>query len=112
MAWMGIYFLGYYDFSIAWLFTPLLLTVLRDQWKKERDYKLAAAKQAALTDEKTMIKSRIRAEDLPSWVFFPDKERAEWINVMISKFWPNIARNTENKVKAALQKKVRSDLEY
>ena len=46
---------------------------MRDQWKKERDYKLAAAKQAALTDEKTMIKSRIRAEDLPSWVFFPDK---------------------------------------
>ena len=27
MAWVGIYFLGYYDFSIAWLFTPLLLTV-------------------------------------------------------------------------------------
>ena len=27
LAWAGIYLLGYYDFSIAWLFTPLLLTV-------------------------------------------------------------------------------------
>ena len=52
------------------------LQVLRDQWKKERDYKLAAARQAALTNEKTMIQSRIRAEDLPSWVFFPDKVRS------------------------------------
>ena len=49
---------------------------------------------------------------LPSWAIYPDLERAEWINVMISRFWPNIARNTENKVKTALQKKVRHDIEY
>ena len=73
VAWFGIYMLGYYDFSVAWLFTPLLLTVLREQWKKERDYKLSAARQAALTNEKAMIESRIRPQDLPSWVFFPDK---------------------------------------
>ena len=28
-AWFGIYVLGYYNFSVAWLLTPLLLTVLR-----------------------------------------------------------------------------------
>lgn len=28
-AWVGIYMLGYYDFSIAWLITPLFLTALR-----------------------------------------------------------------------------------
>ena len=66
-------FSGYYDFSIAWLVTPLFLTVLRSQWKKERDAKLSAAREAALTNEKAMIESRISAEDLPSWVFFPDK---------------------------------------
>ncbi len=26
VAWVGIYLLGYYDFSIAWLVTPLFLT--------------------------------------------------------------------------------------
>merc|ERR1711963_292881 len=80
IGWVAIYFVGYYNFSIAWLFTPLLLAVLRAQWKKERDAKLSAAREAALANEKTMILSRIRVEDFPSWVFFPDMERAEWIN--------------------------------
>ncbi len=26
VAWVGIYLLGYYDFSIAWLVTPLFLS--------------------------------------------------------------------------------------
>ena len=73
VAWFGIYLLGYYGFSIAWLLTPLLLTVFRQQWKRERDFRLSAARQAALTNEKAMIESRIKIEDLPSWVFFPDK---------------------------------------
>ena len=73
IGWVAIYFIGYYEFSVAWLITPLLLTVLRAQWKSDRDHKLSAAREAALTDEKKMIESRIRVEDLPSWVFFPDK---------------------------------------
>ena len=63
----------FFNFSMAWLVTPLVLTVLRSQWKSERNNKLMAAREAALTDERTMIESRIRVEDLPSWVFFPDK---------------------------------------
>ena len=73
VGWVTIYLVGYYNFSMAWLVTPLVLTVLRSQWKSERNNKLMAAREAALTDEKTMIESRIRVEDLPSWVFFPDK---------------------------------------
>ena len=46
---------------------------MRDQWKKERDYRLSAARHASIANEKEMIESRIRVEDLPSWVFFPDK---------------------------------------
>ena len=72
-GWFTIYLVGYYNFSIAWLVTPLLLNVFRAQWKADRDHKLAAAREAALTDERKMIESRIRAEDFPSWVFFPDK---------------------------------------
>ena len=83
VAWFGIYVLGYYGFSIAWLLTPLLLTVFRQQWKKERDFRLSAARQAALTNEKAMIESRIKIEDLPSWVFFPDKV-CDYFNIGIS----------------------------
>ena len=72
-GWITIYLVGYYNFSVAWLITPLVLSVLRSQWKSERNNKLMAAREAALTDERKMIESRIRVEDLPSWVFFPDK---------------------------------------
>eukprot|EP00092_Neocalanus_flemingeri_P064404 GFUD01078159.1.p1 GENE.GFUD01078159.1~~GFUD01078159.1.p1 ORF type:complete len:1135 (-),score=294.37 GFUD01078159.1:524-3928(-) len=90
LAWIGVYFLGYFDFSIAWMITPLLLSVLRDQWKKDKRNKLTAAREAALTNEQAMIEARMSAEDLPSWVFFPDKERAEWVNSILKQLWPYI----------------------
>merc|ERR1719244_2431941 len=37
-----------------------------------------------------MIETRMLVDDLPSWVFFPDKERAEWVNNMLKKLWPNV----------------------
>jgi Ca2+-dependent lipid-binding protein len=90
LAWVGVYLLGYFDFSIAWMVTPLLLSVLRDQWKKEKRKKLTAAREAALTNEQAMIEARMDADELPSWVFFPDKERAEWINSILKQLWPYV----------------------
>ena len=29
VVWIAIYALGYFDFSVAWLATPLLLSVMR-----------------------------------------------------------------------------------
>lgn len=110
-GWLAIYFLGYYDFSAAWLITPLLLTVLGAQWKKERDFKLSAAREAALANEKTMIESRIRVEDLPSWVFFPDKERAEWINSILQQLWPNVGHYTRKIMTESVEPAVKSALE-
>ena len=39
-------------------------------------------------DEKEAIKSRI--DDLPSWVYFPDQERAEFVNKWIKQAWPHL----------------------
>jgi len=88
LAWLGVYILGYYNFSIGWMITPLLLSVLRDQWKKEKRKRLTAAREAALTNEQAMLEARMGVEELPSWVFFPDKERAEWVNTMLKQLWP------------------------
>ena len=46
-------------------------------------------------------------EALPSWALYPDLERSEWINVLLSKLWPNISKSIEHKIKVALQKKVK-----
>lgn len=90
LAWLGVYLLGYYNFSLGWMVTPLLLSVLRDQWKKVKRNKLAAAREAALTNEQAMLEARMGAEELPSWVFFPDKDRAEWVNNILKQLWPYV----------------------
>ena len=96
-AWVGVYMLGFFDFSVAWMITPLLLSVMRDQWKKDKRNKLTAAREAALSNEQAMIEARMNVDDLPSWVFFPDRERAEWVNSILKQLWPyvnNYVRDT------------------
>jgi len=90
LAWVGVYLLGYFNFSIGWMVTPLLFSVLRDSWKKEKRNRLAAARESALTNEQAMLELRMDAEDLPSWVFFPDKDRAEWVNTILKQLWPYV----------------------
>ena len=46
-------------------------------------------------------------EALPSWAIYPDLERAEWLNIIVSKLWPNISRSIENKIKVILHRKVK-----
>jgi hypothetical protein len=33
---------------------------------------------------------RMLVDELPTWVYFPDKERAEWLNNIIKQLWPNV----------------------
>ena len=42
-----------------------------------------------------MLEARMGVEELPSWVFFPDKERAEWVNTMLKQV--RIVFKSENK---------------
>lgn len=73
-----IYFVGYMDWSVAWLITPLIFSVMRDQWKKKSELSRSIAIASAQANEKDVILAKIT--DLPSWVYFPDVERCEWVN--------------------------------
>ncbi|VDQ00053.1 unnamed protein product [Trichobilharzia regenti] len=42
-------------------------------------------------DEKAFIIQNFSVRDLPSWVYFPDVERAEWLNKVIKRMWPAIS---------------------
>ena len=63
---MGIYLMGYFNVSIAWVIGLVGLTAAREQWRKERDYRMSAARASVLFDEKEVILARVA--DLPSWV--------------------------------------------
>lgn len=74
----AIYLVGYMNWSVAWLITPVILAVTREYWRKTSDMRREIAKASAVANEKDVILARIN--DLPAWVYFPDIERCEWIN--------------------------------
>jgi uncharacterized membrane protein (Fun14 family) len=61
-----VYLMGYFELSVAWLIGPVILSVIRDEWKKEKELRRNVAKAAALCNEKEVILARV--DDLPSWV--------------------------------------------
>lgn len=73
-----IWGLGYMNWSLAWLIAPVLLSVWRSETKKDNQLRLSAAQAISLMNEKQMIETRMN--ELPSWVYFPDFDRAEWLN--------------------------------
>lgn len=103
-----VYLFGYFNLSFAWLLFPIIFTVVKDDWKKSGKYKRELAKATALTSEKEMILARL--DDLPAWVFFPDMERAEWINQIMFQMWPNINHYAQDMIKTVVEPKLQETL--
>uniref|UniRef100_A0A146M9W3 Extended synaptotagmin-2 n=1 Tax=Lygus hesperus TaxID=30085 RepID=A0A146M9W3_LYGHE len=103
-----VYLLGYFNISPAWLLAPVVLSVLREEWGKEKQLKRNIAKAAAMSNEKEVILARV--DDLPAWVFFPDVERAEWVNRIINQVWPNVNHYAKDLIKDVIEPAVRESL--
>lgn len=70
-----VYVTGYLHWSVAWFICPVILSVLRDQWRVKSENKRNVAKAVALSSEKELVLARL--DDLPSWV-------CDFIELMIS----------------------------
>ncbi|KAG8234694.1 hypothetical protein J437_LFUL015348 [Ladona fulva] len=105
---MFVYMMGYFGFSSAWLIAPVILSVMREEWKKEKELKRNVAKAAAMCSEKDVILARV--DDLPTWVFFPDVERAEWLNRILRQVWPNVNHYARDLLKDSIEPAVRDSL--
>lgn len=77
-----VFAMGYWRIASVstWVLLPLMafVDVVRDRWREEGRLKRRLAQQAAIADEKNLIMANL--SELPSWVFFPDIHRAEWLN--------------------------------
>ncbi|KAM8705446.1 hypothetical protein ACLKA7_009836 [Drosophila subpalustris] len=100
----GIYLVGYMGWSVAWLIAPVILSVARDQMAKTSQKKREIAKASALASEKDVILARI--DELPAWVYFPDVERAEWLNKILKQVWPNANHFARTLVKETIEPNV------
>lgn len=94
--------------QFAWLLCPLLLSVVRDQYRSAHDTRRAVAKASALASDKDVILARLN--DLPAWVFFPDVERCEWLNRILKQVWPNANHFTRNLIKQSVEPNVQKAL--
>lgn len=63
-----VYLVGYMGWSVAWLIGPVILSVIRDQWRRQNDQRRNDAKTIAQADERRVILARLN--DLPSWVSY------------------------------------------
>ncbi|VVC97173.1 unnamed protein product [Leptidea sinapis] len=104
----AVYLVGYMQWSVAWLFCPVILSVLRDQWRKENEYRRNIAKVAAVSSERDVVLARL--DDLPAWVFFPDVERAEWLNRILLQVWPNVNHYARTILKESIEPAVAESL--
>lgn len=82
-----IWFMGWFGLSYVWIICGFFVYVLWRMNQDERKTRRQAFREA-VEKEQEVVEARI--EDLPSWVFFPDVERAEWLNKMLVQLWPYI----------------------
>lgn len=90
-----VYALGYWRIASVstWVLLPVMacLSIARDRWREAGRIKRRRAQLIAIADEKTLITANV--SELPSWVFFPDIHRAEWLNQV---FWQYLTYDTFN----------------
>ncbi|XP_004381497.1 extended synaptotagmin-3 [Trichechus manatus latirostris] len=101
-----VYLAGYLGLSITWLLLGALLWMW---WRKNRDGKLGrlAAAFKFLNNERQFISRELQGQHLPTWIHFPDVERVEWANKIISHTWPYLSMIMENKFREKLEPKIR-----
>ncbi|XP_024606494.1 extended synaptotagmin-3 [Neophocaena asiaeorientalis asiaeorientalis] len=101
-----VYLAGYLGISFTWL---LLGTLGWMWWRRNRLGKLGrlAAAFEFLNNERQFISRELRGQHLPAWIHFPDVERVEWANKIISQIWPYLSMIMENKFREKLEPKIR-----
>nr|AAH37292.1 FAM62C protein [Homo sapiens] len=101
-----VYLAGYLGLSITWLLLGALLWMW---WRRNRRGKLGrlAAAFEFLDNEREFISRELRGQHLPAWIHFPDVERVEWANKIISQTWPYLSMIMESKFREKLEPKIR-----
>lgn len=82
---VGVYAMGYFNFSIAWILGIVGITAATDQWRKERNYRMSTARASAFYSDKDVIMARV--SDLPSWVSAKSLFIFFLLKISCDKFW-------------------------
>ncbi|KAL3835824.1 hypothetical protein ACJMK2_021294 [Sinanodonta woodiana] len=103
LLFLPVWVLGYFNFSPSWILLGLVVYVWKEKHTREQHAKIEIS-QAIAKNEKEVILARVA--DLPSWVSFPDVERAEWLNKVIDQVWPYIGDYVQDLLKTTVESKI------
>ena len=70
------------------------------------------AHQSSVSPEQEVLRDSagLSFDNFPSWVAFPDCDRAEWLNVVLKKVWPHLGPVSNTIAKRIIQPKISSVL--
>ncbi|XP_066299730.1 extended synaptotagmin-2-like isoform X9 [Branchiostoma lanceolatum] len=103
-----VWLVGYWAFSVSWIMLGLFVWMWREKKQKAKEFKIKTARNAAQNEQATVL---ARLEDLPSWVYFPDVERAEWLNKILAQLWPYVGRYVEDILRSSVEPVVKDSHE-
>ncbi|XP_055342694.1 extended synaptotagmin-2-like [Paramacrobiotus metropolitanus] len=103
LAW----FVGRTQFSLWWIFLGALMWWLAIR-SKEKAQNMRRAYDGLQNNDQKFIRDRV--EELPSWVYFPDQERAEWFNRMMHQLWPFMNLYLQNLIISIMEPAVNNAL--
>ncbi|CAH8570023.1 unnamed protein product [Schistosoma margrebowiei] len=105
----SIYGVGYFRLSTTWVLVGSLGYFVL-QHTRNKQSRLISSLKAIGEDEKAFIIQNFTVRDLPSWVYFPDVERAEWLNKVIKRMWPSISEYARDIIIASIEPVVAQNL--
>lgn len=83
VAWL----IGYFNFSYSWIMLCVFLYLLRERNSSARQTKAKVIKALGINERDAVL---ARLDQVPAWVYFPDKERVEWLNKIVKTIWPHL----------------------
>jgi Ca2+-dependent lipid-binding protein len=108
----ALIFLGYAISYMQWSVVLLFVAAASLIWLENRDNtnvnKIKVKAAASSYTKQDLIK---KIDEIPSWVKFPDRERAEWLNQVIAQFWPTLNNYIVKIFRGSIQNKIRKKYE-
>eukprot|EP00105_Crassostrea_gigas_P027085 XP_011448299.1 PREDICTED: extended synaptotagmin-2 isoform X2 [Crassostrea gigas] len=102
---VGVWLSGYLNFSPSWILFGLILYVWKERQGQRKKLQIEIRQDTARDEQKAIL---ARVEDLPSWVHFPEVERAEWFNKILDQIWPFIGGYVKELLTNSIQPKIQA----
>ncbi|XP_076854484.1 extended synaptotagmin-3 [Brachyhypopomus gauderio] len=106
LVFYPVYLIGSLGLSVSWILLILVMWSLWGQNRKQKDLRIDTAIDF-LENESCVIKTEMKALNMPAWIHFSDVEKAAWLNKILLQAWPFFDMYMEKLLKNNIQPVIR-----